>query len=186
MFGQKRFPVDETDLENNPTLSDVVENNIHMLLKLRVARAKARKMQEKLADRITLVSGRMAFVYLHIIWFAAWIALNTGYFGVKPFDPFPYGFLTLVVSLEAIFLSTFVLISQNRMGEEADRRADLALHIGLLNEAEMTAALKMLHAIHEKLGIENADDAALTDLMMATSPEDVLAEIARQQRRHVG
>ena len=108
--------------------------------------------------------------------------MNTGHLGIKVFDPYPYGLLTMIVSLEAIFLSTFVLISQNRLGEEADRRADLDLHIGLLNEAEMTFALKMLSAIMKKLQIDTEDDSALGDFIMTTSPEDVLAEIARLQK----
>ena len=169
-------------LENNPILSDVVENNIRSLHRVSAQRARERTLQEKLADGITLMSGRMAFVYFHIIWFAGWIILNTGQVGVKIFDPYPYGFLTMIVSLEAIFLSTFVLISQNRLSEEADRRADLAMHIGLLNEAKMTYSLNMLHSIQQKLGISTDDDPALIDFLMETSPAEVLAEIARVRK----
>lgn len=122
------------------------------------------------------------FVYVHIVWFGAWILLNTGRFGVKTFDPFPYGLLTMVVSLEAIFLSTFVLISQNRLSEEAENRADLSLQIGLLTEHEVTRVLQMLDAIQDKLGIENDADSDLADLEMETKPEDVLAGIARLQQ----
>lgn len=168
-------------LDNNPVLSDVVENNIRSMLRLSAQRLRERTLQERLADGITHVSGRMPFVYFHAIWFAAWIVLNTGYTGVKIFDPYPYGFLTMIVSLEAIFLSTFVLISQNRLSAEADRRADLDMHIGLLNEAKMTHALTMLHSIQKKLDIGTDDDPALLDFLMKTSPEDVLAEIARVQ-----
>jgi len=109
--------------------------------------------------------------------------LNTGWFGISPFDPYPYGLLTMIVSLEAIFLSTFVLISQNRLSEESDRRADLDLHIGLLAEAELTRALKMLQAIQEKLGIECQQADELQDLELTTKPEDVLAEIERLSKR---
>jgi uncharacterized membrane protein len=87
------------------------------------------------------------------------------------------------VSLEAIFLATFVLISQNRMNEEAEHRADLALHIGLLTEHELTRVLQMLDAIQDKMGIENHEDSELADLEMETKPEDVLAEIERLQQR---
>ena len=125
----------------------------------------------------------MIFVYVHIVWFGAWILLNTGSFGVRPFDPFPYGLLTMVVSLEAIFLSTFVLISQNRLSQEAEHRADLDMHIGLLTEHELTRVLQMLDAIQDKLGIENDEDSELADLEMETRPEDVLAEIERLQQR---
>ena len=113
------------DPPDNPALSDVVERNIRAILKLRAHSALQRTLQERIADWITATSGRMAFVYLHAGWFASWLLLNTGRFGIRPFDPYPYGLLTMIVSLEAIFLSTFVLISQNRLSEESDRRADL-------------------------------------------------------------
>jgi uncharacterized membrane protein len=95
----------------------------------------------------------MIFAYVHIVWFVVWILLNTGWFGLRAFDPFPYGLLTMIVSLEAIFLSTFVLISQNRQAQESERRADLDLHIGLLTEHELTRVLQMLDVIQAKLGI---------------------------------
>jgi uncharacterized membrane protein len=116
---------------------------------------------------------------VHILWFGIWILINTGRFGLRVFDPFPYGLLTMVVSLEAIFLSTFVLISQNRMGEETERRADLDLHIGLLTEHELTRVLQMLDAIQDKLNIVDHANSELADLEMETKPEDVLAEIER-------
>lgn len=183
MIGRKAKHVIKEELPFNPTLSDVVENNIRTLLRLRAQRLTERNLQDRLADGITYLSGRMSFVYFHIIWFAAWIGINTGRFGISVFDPYPYGLLTMIVSLEAIFLSTFVLISQNRLSEEADRRADLDLHIGLLSEAEMTFALKMLRSIQKKLAIDT-DDPAIDDLLMTTNPEDVLAEIAKLQKHH--
>jgi uncharacterized membrane protein len=100
-----------------------------------------------------------------------------------PFDPFPYGLLTMVVSLEAIFLATFVLISQNRLSAEAEHRAGLDLHIGLLTEHELTRVLQMLDVIQDKMGIANDADSELADLEMETRPEHVLAEIARLRQR---
>ena len=181
MIGRKVNLGIREDPPFNPTLSDVVENNIRTLLRLRVQRSKDRSVQDRLADGITYLSGRMTFVYFHVIWFAAWIAINTGKIGMNVFDPYPYGLLTMIVSLEAIFLSTFVLISQNRLSEEADRRADLDLHIGLLSETEMTFALKMLRSIQKKLDIDT-DDPAIEDLLITTNPEDVLVEIAKLQQ----
>ena len=173
------------DLDGNPILSDVVEKNIRSMMRLSAQRVRERTLQDRIVDGITFISGSVPFVYFHVMWFAAWILLNTGHAGVKIFDPYPYGFLTVIVSLEAIFLSTFVLISQNRLSAEADRRADLDVHIGLLNEAKMTYALTMLHSIQKKLEIGTDDDPALLDFLLETSPEEVLAEIARVQR-HVG
>ena len=169
--------------EDNPALSKVIERNIRMIIHLRLEAAGERGLQDRIADVITSFSGRMMFVYVHIFWFGAWILLNTGNFGVRPFDPYPYGLLTMVVSLEAIFLSTFVLISQNRFSEEAEHRADLDMHIGLLTEHELTRVLQMLDVIQDKLGIKNDEDSELADLEMETKPEDVLAEIERLQQR---
>jgi uncharacterized membrane protein len=164
------------------TLSTVLERNIRTILKLRVKAARGRKIQDRIADVITDFSGRLAFVYIHIVWFGSWVLLNMGAFGMKPFDPFPYGLLTMLVSLEAIFLSTFVLISQNRISAESENRANLSLQIGLLTEHEVTRVLQMLDAIQDRLGIENDEDSELADLEMETKPEDVLAEIDRLQQ----
>ena len=174
-------PADHAD--DNPALSNVIERNIRTIIDLRLQAARARGLQDRLADAITAFSGRMVFVYAHIVWFGLWFVLNTGRFGVLPFDPFPYGLLTMVVSLEAIFLATFVLISQNRLSAEAEHRADLDLHIGLLTEHELTRVLQMLDIMQDKMGIENHADSELADLEMETRPEDVLAEIERLQQR---
>jgi uncharacterized membrane protein len=162
-----------------PLLADIIVRNISNLSRLRQQTAQRRTLQERLADAITSVSGRMRFVYLHILWFGAWIVVNTGWWPFPSFDPFPYGLLTMIVSLEAIFLSAFVLISQNRLSDEAERRANLDLHIGLLTEHEVTRVLQMLDAVHDKLGIANDTHSELAQLEIETKPEDVLAEIQR-------
>jgi uncharacterized membrane protein len=167
---------------DNPALSKIIERNIRTIIELRLKASRERGSQDRAADSITSFSGSMVFVYLHLAWFSFWVLLNTGRFGVHPFDPFPYGLLTMIVSLEAIFLSTLVLITQNRTSDEAEHRADLDLHIGLLTEHELTRVLQMLDAIQEKLGVENHEASELADLEMETKPEDVLAEIARLQR----
>jgi len=169
--------------EDNPALSKVIERNIRTIIFLRQKAARERSLQDRTADAFTSFSGRMVFVYVHIVWFGVWILLNTGRVGVQPFDPFPYGLLTMIVSLEAIFLSTFVLISQNRLSEESEYRADLDLHIGLLTEHEVTRVLQLLDAIQDKMGIVNHEESELADLEMETKPEDVLAEIERLQQR---
>ncbi|ONH30210.1 DUF1003 domain-containing protein [Pseudofrankia asymbiotica] len=92
----------------------------------RMLLAQRRTGQERFADAVTGFAGSMSFVYLHLVWFTGWILLNQGAFGDRIiFDPFPYGLLTMVVSLEAIFLSTFVMISQNRDTRRQNVRADL-------------------------------------------------------------
>jgi uncharacterized membrane protein len=182
MHQSRLNPDDRTDTPDNPLLSKVIERNIRTIIRLRLKAARARGLQDRISDGITKFSGQMVFVYVHVIWFGAWILLNTGRAGMTPFDPFPYGFLTLVVSLEAIFLSTFVLISQNRLSEESENRANLNLQIALLTEHEVTRVLQMLDAIQDKMGIDNDEDSELADLEMETKPEDVLAEIARLQQ----
>ncbi len=172
--------------DDNPALSRVIERNIHTIMHLRAKAVHERSLQSRVADTITSFSGRMIFAYIHIVWFGLWILLNTGWFGLPVFDPFPYGLLTMVVSLEAIFLSTFVLISQNRQAAEAERRADLDLHIGLLTEHELTRVLQMLDAIQDKLGIVDHANSDLADLEMETKPEDVLAEIQRLHEIELG
>jgi uncharacterized membrane protein len=176
----------EDEKKDNPALSKVIEKNIRTIIHLRTKAANERGLQSRIADAITFFSGRMIFAYIHIVWFGIWIMLNTGWFGLRAFDPFPYGLLTMIVSLEAIFLSTFVLISQNRLSEETERRADLDLHIGLLTEHELTRVLQMLDAIQDKLGIVDHANSDLADLEMETKPEDVLAEIHRLQEIELG
>ena len=166
----------------HPALSDVIERNIQNHMRLRIEAVSGRTFQERMADAITAFSGRMSFLHLHALWFGLWVLLNTGWFGIRPFDPFPYSLLTMIVSLEAIFLSTFVLISQNRSSAAADRRADLELHVALLTEHEVTRALQMLDTIQERLGVINDPESDLAQLEMETKPEDILAEIERLRR----
>jgi uncharacterized membrane protein len=182
---QRRLDEEKTqdDAEDNPALNKVIERNIRTIIRLRLKAARERGVHDHIADAITAFSGQMGFVYLHVVWFGLWILPNTGRVGMRAFDPFPYGLLTMIVSLEAIFLSTVVLISQNRLSGEIERRADLDLHIGLLTEHELTRVLQMLDAIQRKMGIDDDEASELADLEMETKPEDVLAEIERLQRR---
>jgi uncharacterized membrane protein len=165
-------------LEKSPRLASVIARNIEKIERLRIQDRAKRSLQERVADVITDFSGRMRFVYLHLAWFALWILANSGALGIRPFDPFPYSLLTMIVSLEAIFLSAFVLITQNRMSLEAERRADLHLHVDLLAEHEITRVLCMLDAIQDKLGIvQDEAEEDLPELEAETRPEDVLAAI---------
>lgn len=101
----------------------------------RVAFARMRTSQDRFADAITAFAGTMGFVYVHAVWFAVWIALNLRLFGsVAVFDPYPFGLLTMIVSLEAIFLSTFVMVSQNRQAARENVRADLDFETNLRAE----------------------------------------------------
>jgi uncharacterized membrane protein len=160
-----------------------VQNNIESLVQMRRAAEHKKGLQEKVADALTRFSGSMAFVYLHTIWFGIWIMLNIGWLGDKPFDPFPFSLLTLVVSLEAIFLSTFVLISQNHAGELADKRADLDLQINLLSEHEVTRLLTVMDAIADHLGVDLDEKAEVEELKKDVAAEEVLNEIETRNRQ---
>ena len=110
-----------------------------------------RSRLDRFTDAVTAAAGNPFFVVAHAVWFAGWIALNVT--SDKPFDPYPYGLLMLVVSLEAIFLSAAVLMTQNRMQRQADKRAHLDLQINLLAEQELTTMLKMLAGICQRLDV---------------------------------
>src|SRR5262249_32859590 len=114
-----------------------------------------RSFTDRVSDGITRFAGSSVFIILHTVWFTVWIILNVrSIAGIQAFDPYPFTFLTMIVSLEAIFLSIFVLISQNRMAHQADRRAHLDLQINLLSEQENTMMLRMLENLCERQGIE--------------------------------
>jgi uncharacterized membrane protein len=149
---------------------------------MRRAEEQKKSLQEKTADLLTRFSGSMLFVYVHTIWFGLWIALNTGLLGGRPFDPFPFSLLTLVVSLEAIFLSTFVLISQNHAGRVADKRAELDLQINLLSEHEITRLLKLMDAVADHLDIHVADKHEVEELKKDVGADAVLGEIETREQ----
>ncbi len=167
-------------------LAAAVERNISTLAEIRRQMETRRTIQDRFADVITNFSGSTLFLYLHVMWFGVWIALNTGglqALDIVPFDPFPFGLLTMIVSLEAIFLSTFVLISQQRLSEIQDDRADLDLQIDLLAEYEMTKVLTIVDAIAHKLGLHEGKDPELADLEATIKPEQVLREISERKRQ---
>jgi uncharacterized membrane protein len=159
------------------SLAKVVERNIETMDEHRLEADEARSTQDRIADWITHLSGSMAFVYFHVAWFTIWILINLGIAGLPAFDPFPYGLLTTIVSLEAIFLSTFVLVSQNRQAKIAEQRAELDLQINLLSEYETTRVLTLVDAIAEKLGIDACDNQELKELEEDVRPKDVLATL---------
>src|SRR5439155_10579507 len=124
----------------------------------------------------------MTFVYLHTLVFGGWILVNLGTIpGIQPFDPFPFAMLAMIASVEAIFLSTFVLISQNRMAALADKRADLDLQINLLAEHEITRLISMVDTILRHLGIEDAREPDVEELKQDIAPEVVLQEIEESE-----
>lgn len=164
----------------NPRLAKVVRRNISTLCEIRDQMQEGKPLHDRTADRITSLAGSMTFVFFHALWFSAWIVINLGWTPVKPFDAFPFGLLTMIVSLEAIFLAGFILISQNRSQEIADQRADLDLQINLLAEYEITRVLTLVDAIADHLGLEEGNDPEVEDLKRDVAPDQVLVEMEKQ------
>ena len=158
------------------TLDELTAENVEAVVEMERAEHANRTAGDRAADAITAFCGSMWFVWTHVVWFAAWIGAN-----LVPrlrFDPFPFAFLTLVVSLEAIFLSTFILISENRQGKLSDRRNLLDLQIDLLAEQENTKQLMLMKRIAEKVGVE-LDDEEVAALQEPTRAEQLAEQIDR-------
>ena len=164
-------------------LADIVERNIKTLLEVRRQIEKRKSIGDTVADGIAKFSGSLMFFYFNALIFTVWIIWNVGWLGLSPFDPYPFSMLTTIVSLEAIFLSTFILISQNRQGVVADQRADLDVQIDLLAEYEVTKALKLLDAIADHLNINEGRDPELEQLKLDIPPELLLKEMEMQKNR---
>ncbi len=169
--------------ESSPGLAQVVERNIQALLLHRREQEGSRTRQERLADAVTRFTGSLKFVYIHLVLFGLWILINLGWIpGVPRFDP-SFVVLAMVASVEAIFLSTFVLITQNRMAGLADKRADLDLQISLLAEHEITRLITLVTAIAERLELDAARNPELAELSQDVAPERVMEKMEAHERR---
>jgi uncharacterized membrane protein len=171
-------------VESGPTVPPPLQNlggtldrNIEALRARRDRQAREATYQEKLAEAITRFTGSIAFVWVHLVWIGFWIVANLGVFPfVTPWDP-TFVVLAMIASVEAIFLSTFVLISQNRMFKENDRRADLDLQINLLAEHEVTRLIEIVTAIAARLDVELPAAQEIDELKKDVAPEAVLDAI---------
>jgi uncharacterized membrane protein len=162
-------------------LSNALRRNIQALEDRRKQEAAAAPTEARVAEAITRFTGSMRFVYVHLALYGAWIAVNLGVVpGVPKFDP-SFVILAMAASVEAIFLSTFVLISQNRMAAAADKRADLDLHVSLLTEHELTKLVELVTALAEKAGIKADADPEIKEIKKDVAPEAVLDEIEIKQ-----
>ncbi|HXC50973.1 MAG TPA: DUF1003 domain-containing protein [Candidatus Limnocylindrales bacterium] len=167
-----------------PGTAGVLERNVEAILSHREQFERSRSRQERVADSITHFAGSMAFVYLHIVIFGIWIALDLGWFPIAPLDP-TFVTIALAASIEAIFLSTFVLISQNRMAALADKRADLGLQVSLLAEHEITRLVELVTEIGKKMHIDASHDPELSELSQTIAPEKVLDTMEQTERERV-
>ena len=164
-----------------PGFTSVLERNINALRRKRQEENRKASLQDRIAQVITRFTGSMAFVYVHLALVAGWVVINLGTVpGVPVFDP-TFVILATFASVEAIFLSTFVLISQNRAAAEADRRSELDLQTNLLSEHEITRLLTLTRAIAEHLGIKEANDPTLEELERHVAPEKVLDRLTEEE-----
>lgn len=157
------------------SVEQLTRRNIEIIAHMEAVARAERTPTDRIADAVAGFCGSMLFVYVHVVVFATWLIWDS-LPGLRHFDPFPFQFLTLAVSLEAIFLTTFVIISQNRQARIQDRRNHLDLQINLLAEQENSKMLAMLDAIMEHLGIEETDPS-VPFLKQDTEPDALVDQI---------
>lgn len=140
--------------------ADAITRNIETIVRLEQAAQRRRTWANRLSDGIADFTGTIWFVLLHLVWFGLWAGVNAGLIRIVPaFDPYPFQLLCMIVSLEGVLLSTFVLIKQNRMGYLSDRREHIDLQINMLAEREVTRVLQMVEEIAKRLNVP-ADSSA--------------------------
>lgn len=157
-------------------MTAIVERNIAALREEARRRQAAKGLAERIADAITGFTGSMTFVVLHVALFGGWIVANLGLLPVQPWDP-SFVVLAMMASVEAIFLSTFILISQNAMSAAADRRADLDLQINLLAEHEITRLIELVTTIATWLDALGDPPPDLAEASRDVRPEQVIRRI---------
>ncbi|HJU88716.1 MAG TPA: DUF1003 domain-containing protein [Gemmatimonadaceae bacterium] len=167
--GKKEQPRPTTERRQRAT------GTYHAIQSIKANRARERSTMDRAAERLTRIAASLPFLIVHIVWFFVWIVGNSGLFGSR-FDPFPFGLLTMIVSLEAIFLSIFVLMTQAREAETAELREEVTLQVLLRTEEEVTKTLQLVVGLYSRLGHELAEDAELQAMIR---PLDA-AEIERQ------
>lgn len=165
------------DSEATPSLDAVLERNIRGLVARRREEAAAGTREMRFVAAITSFAGSMSFVYAHLAVFGVWIVSNLwSLLGIPRFDPQLVHMATFA-SIEAIFLSTFVLITQNRMAAAADKRDELALQIGLLTEHELTKLIPVVTALAKRLGVTTEVDEELAELKQDVAVNELLDKI---------
>lgn len=147
---------------------------------IKAQHAAKRTAIEGLADNLNSVASSPTFLVFHVIWFVLWIPWNLGLFGFTPFDPFPFGLLTMIVSLEAIFLSIFVLMAQKRESAIAELREELMLQVNLRMEEEVTKTLQLVAGLYTRLGHVVAEDEELGDMLRPLDVTTIEKELAEQ------
>jgi uncharacterized membrane protein len=164
------------DRAKGRSVDDLTKQNVDVILNLEKAERELRTPTDRIAEAIANFCGSMTFVWVHVVWFGGWILINE-IPGVSHIDPFPFTFLTLVVSLEAIFLSTFILISQNHDTKISEKRSHLDLQLNMLSEQENTEMIAMLQAIATRVGADLSEVPRLQALSEETKPDKVVKQL---------
>jgi uncharacterized membrane protein len=158
-----------------------VHANIETVARLEQEFLEQRTTTDRVGDAITGFAGTMKFVILHIIVLTGWFIVNSGVVSfIRPFDPFPYVLMTMMVSLEGVLLATFILMKQNRMSRRADQRDHLNLQIDLLAEKEITKILQLQRHLCQHFGIAAANDAEGVAMSQHTAVEDLARELEKK------
>jgi uncharacterized membrane protein len=144
--------------------------------------ASQRSVIERIADALTRAAASTPFLLVHFVWFAVWVIVNTGVFGMRPFDPFPFGLLTLIVSLEAIFLAIFVLMAQSRESSVAELREEVSLQVILRMEEEVTKTLQLVAGLYTRLGHRVGNDPELREMLGPLDAGRIEQELVEQIR----
>jgi uncharacterized membrane protein len=175
-------PTEQESLTGNTAPSALLAQNVTAVAQLEAAERARLSASERFSDAVARAAGTGWFAALHVAWFAGWIAWNTALVpGWRPVDPFPFAFLTLIVSLEAIFLSIFVLISQNNLTRQSERRAQLDLQINLLAEQESSKTVALLERIAQQLHVPVPEDPCDSELASPTDIRDVVSTLESVQ-----
>lgn len=156
-----------------PNHDPVVEYNIRSIYDREESERKKAPKTHQIAHHVAEFSGSVLFIGIHMVLFAMWIIFNV----IFKIDPYPFNFLTMMVSLESIFLAAFVMLSQNKAAQQEDRRNKLDLQINLLAEKESTAMIKVLIELGKRAGMSAAQLKELEDLSNDIEPADILQQI---------
>jgi uncharacterized membrane protein len=164
--------------QNHRATPRTAQENINEVVRLEESALEHRTLSDKVSDAIASFVGSMAFVLIHVGWFGFWVTVNAGWWR---FDPYPFQLLCMLVSLEGVLLSTFVLIKQNRMSQRADQRNHLGLQVNMLAEKEITKVLQLQRLICRRLEIEEADsDNEVVELSNVTAIGNLARELEQK------
>ncbi len=171
----------KANIDSTSIYESKVKNRRKTIQSFEVKFLKNRSLMSRLVDKIVDFSGTVTFFCINLIWFFSWIIINLGLLPfVKPFDPYPFGFLTMVVSLEAIFLSIFVLISQKKQSKIADLREEIGFQVNMIAEAEITKIMHMISGLYTSLNLKVKEDSELNKMLKPLDPDEIERKIEKQ------